>query len=282
MILIADCGSTKTHWCLLDNNTVINEYFTVGMNAVLLTAREMEDLMRRELLPQLGGLAAGVTDVYFYGAGCLGDEICGNVSAAIGAVLTAAHHIEADTDLLGAARALFGREPGIACILGTGSNSCYYDGERIVSNVSPLGYILGDEGSGAVLGKILIGDVLKHQLPPDLCDKFMEQLGLDRLGIIRRVYKEPAANRFLASTSPFLLANIERPEIQALVTGAFSAFFRRNIANYPQAGKYPVSFIGSIACYYEPQLREAARQFGYNIGTICKSPMSGLIAYHNA
>lgn len=282
MILIADCGSTKTHWCLLDNNTVINEYFTVGMNAVLLTAREMEELMRRELLPRLGNLADSITDVFFYGAGCLGDEICGNVSAAISAVLPSARHIEADTDLLGAARALFGRKPGIACILGTGSNSCYYDGEQIVSNVSPLGYILGDEGSGAVLGKILIGDVLKHQLPDDLCHKFMEQLGLDRLGIIRRVYKEPAANRFLASTSPFLLANIERPEIQTLLINAFSAFFRRNIANYPQAEKYPVSFIGSIACYYEPQLREAARPFGYTIGSIYKSPMKGLIDFHTA
>ena len=162
MILIADCGSTKTHWCLLDQNTVKKEYFTIGMNAVLLTAGEMEDIIRRELLLKMGELAAAVKEVYFYGAGCLGDEICGNVASAIKAVFTAADIIEADTDLLGAARALCGRRPGIACILGTGSNSCYYDGEKIVSNVSPLGYILGDEGSGAVLGKILIGDVLKQ------------------------------------------------------------------------------------------------------------------------
>ena len=280
MILIVDCGSTKTHWCLLNNNTVQNEYFTVGMNAVLLTAPEMEEIVRRELLPQMDTLAEAVEEVYFYGAGCLGDEICGNVAAALGAVFTQARRIEADTDLLGAARALCGREPGIACILGTGSNSCYYDGERIADNVSPLGYILGDEGSGAVLGKILVGDVLKRQLPDDLCEKFLSQFGLDRLGIIRRVYKEPAANRFLASTSPFLLANIDRPEIHDLVVNAFKAFFRRNIANYACAGKYPVSFIGSIACYYEPQLREAAAPFGYTIGNIVKSPMPGLIAFH--
>ncbi|MDE6130515.1 MAG: ATPase, partial [Muribaculaceae bacterium] len=132
----------------------------------------------------------------------------------------------------------------------------------------------------AVLGKILVGDVLKRQLPDDLCEKFLSQFGLDRLGIIRRVYKEPAANRFLASTSPFLLANIDRPEIHDLVVNAFKAFFRRNIANYACAGKYPVSFIGSIACYYEPQLREAAAAFGYTIGNIVKSPMPGLIAFH--
>ncbi|MDE5642119.1 MAG: ATPase, partial [Muribaculaceae bacterium] len=277
---IVDCGSTKTHWCLLNNNTVQNEYFTLGMNAVLLTAPEMEEIVRRELLPQMDTLAEAVEEVYFYGAGCLGDEICGNVAAALGAVFTKARGIEADTDLLGAARALCGREPGIACILGTGSNSCYYDGEKIADNVSPLGYILGDEGSGAVLGKILVGDVLKRQLPDDLCEKFLSQFGLDRLGIIRRVYKEPAANRFLASTSPFLLANIDRPEIHDLVVNAFKAFFRRNIANYACAGKYPVSFIGSIACYYEPQLREAAAPFGYTIGNIVKSPMPGLIAFH--
>lgn len=280
MILVADCGSTKIDWCLLNNQKVEKQVFTMGMNAVMLTEEEIRSRIAEELVPELTGYP--VDGVYFYGAGCISEDVCSNVSRAISTNFPDATTVEVHTDLLAAARALFGHKPGIACILGTGSNSCYYDGEQIVSNVSPLGYILGDEGSGAVLGKILIGDVLKHQLPPDLCDKFMEQLGLDRLGIIRRVYKEPAANRFLASTSPFLLANIERPEIQALVTGAFSAFFRRNIANYPQAGKYPVSFIGSIACYYEPQLREAARQFGYNIGTICKSPMSGLIAYHNA
>ncbi|MDE6097406.1 MAG: ATPase [Muribaculaceae bacterium] len=282
MILIADCGSTKTHWCLLDKKTIAAEYFTIGMNAVLLTPAEMEEIIRRELLPQTGTLTESVSEIHFYGAGCLGDEICGNVATALAAVFTAASTIEVDSDLLGAARALCGRRPGIACILGTGSNSCYYDGERITENVSPLGYILGDEGSGAVLGKILVGDVLKRQLPDDLCEKFLSQFGLDRLSIIRRVYKEPAPNRFLASVSPFLLSNIDRPEIHALVTNAFSAFFRRNITNYPQAGKYPVSFIGSIACYYETQLHEAAAPFGYTIGKIVKSPMPGLVEYHTA
>lgn len=281
MKLIADCGSTKTHWCLLNNNRVEREIYTVGMNAILLTAEEMEQIMRAELLPQLPDRMSNV-DIYFYGAGCLGDEICGNVAGALRAVIPCAEHIEVDTDLLGAARALCGHHPGVACILGTGSNSCYYDGLKIVDNVSPLGYILGDEGSGAVLGKLLVGDVLKNQLPDDLCKKFLEQYMLDRMTIIRRVYKEPAGNRFLASLSPFLRENIDRPEIHALVLNAFTAFFRRNVANYTQAAGCPVSFIGSIASYYRDQLTEAAQASGYSIGKIEKSPMPGLIDYHSA
>ena len=214
MKLIADCGSTKTHWCLLDNDSVEREVYTVGMNAILLTAEEMQQIMRDELLPQLGSAVSQIDTVYFYGAGCLGGEICANVAGALRAVIPAAAHIEVDTDLLAAARALCGHRPGVACILGTGSNSCYYDGREIIDNVSPLGYILGDEGSGAVLGKILVGDVLKQQLPADLCRKFLEQYSLDRMTIIRRVYKEPGGNRFLASLSPFLLENIGRPENQ--------------------------------------------------------------------
>lgn len=280
MKLIADCGSTKTHWCLLNNDSVEREVYTIGMNAILLTAEEMQQIMRSELLPQLDDTVSHIDSIYFYGAGCLGSEICSNVAGALRAVIPSATTVEVDTDLLGAARALCGHQPGVACILGTGSNSCYYDGRVIVDNVSPLGYILGDEGSGAVLGKLLVGDVLKCQLPADLCDKFLTQYKLDRMTIIRRVYKEPAGNRFLASLSPFLRENIHRPEIHALVLNAFGAFFRRNIANYKDAHDCPVSFIGSIATYYSDQLAEAASAQGFTIGKIEKSPMPGLIDFH--
>ena len=185
------------------------------------------------------------------------------------------------TDLLAAARALCGHQPGIACILGTGSNSCYYDGEKIVDNVSPLGYILGDEGSGAVLGKLLVGDVLKKQLPEELCEKFLKQYELDRLIIIQKVYKQPGANRFLASVTPFLIQNIEEPAIHRLVLNSFKSFFVRNIANYDNYKNLPVNFIGSIAHYYQDVLREAAVAVDCHIGTIIKSPMEGLIAFHS-
>lgn len=280
MILVADCGSTKIDWCLLNNQKVEKQVFTMGMNAVMLTEEEIRSRIAEELVPELTGYP--VDRVYFYGAGCISEDVCSNVSRAISTNFPDATTVEVHTDLLAAARALFGHKPGIACILGTGSNSCYYDGTEIVDNVSPLGYILGDEGSGAVLGKILLGDILKNQLPADLCTKFLQQYDLDRISIIRRVYKEPQPNRFLASVTPFLIENIKRPEIHALVLNAFTAFFRRNIAQYPSYKTLDVNFIGSIAYYYRAVLEEAAQACGCKIGTIIKSPMEGLIKFHTA
>lgn len=280
MKLIADCGSTKIDWCLVENGKVLKQVFTCGMNAVMLTEEEMRTRIANELIPNIADLKSKVDEVYFYGAGCISPEVCGNVANAIRENI-GARVIEVHTDLLAAARALCGHEAGIACIMGTGSNSCYYDGKEIRDNVSPLGYILGDEGSGAVLGKILLGDVLKNQLPKELCDKFLTQFELDRLTIIKRVYKEPLANRFMASVTPFLIQNISHPAIHALVLNAFKAFFVRNIRQYEGCDTLPVNFIGSIAYYYRDILAEAAAVTGCRIGTIIKSPMEGLIAFHS-
>ena len=280
MILVADCGSTKIDWCLLNNGKVEKQVFTLGMNAVMLTEEEMRTRLADELAPEMAGYP--IEEVYFYGAGCISPEVCGNVARAIQANIPDTKVVEVHTDLLAAARALCGRTPGIACIMGTGSNSCYYDGEKICDNVSPLGYILGDEGSGAVLGKLLIGDVLKNQLPKDLCEKFLQQYELDRMTIIRRVYKEPQGNRFLASITPFLIQNIDRPEIHALVLNSFKAFFVRNIQQYKNYSELSVNFIGSIAYYYREVLEEAAAQCGCTVGSIIKSPMEGLIKFHTA
>ncbi len=278
MILIADCGSTKVDWCLLNGNEVVTKVFTCGMNALLLTEEEMSQNIKNELLPNIKEYV--IDEVYYYGAGCLFDHVCENVRRAIYRNIPAPK-IEVHSDLLAAARALCGDQPGIACILGTGSNSCYYNGSNIVYNVSPLGYILGDEGSGAVLGKLLVGDVLKKQLPEPLCKKFLEEFELDRQKIIERVYKQPGANRFLASLSPFLNRNIEEPAIHRLVLNAFKAFFVRNITNYEGYKNLPINFVGSIAMYYRPVLEEAAASIGVEIGTIIKSPMEGLIKFHS-
>ena len=279
MILIADCGSTKIDWCLIENGKVAKQVFTSGINALLMSEEQIRRTIADELVPEIKGYEIG--SVYYYGAGCLFDDICANVRRAIAANIPSAKTIEVDTDLLAAARALCGKNPGIACIMGTGSNSCYYDGVRIVDNVSPLGYILGDEGSGAVLGKLLVGDVLKNQLPAALCEKFLKKYDLDRQKIIEGVYKKPAANRFLASLSPFLLENIEEPAVHRLVLNAFKAFFVRNIENYEGYKTMPVSFVGSVAYYYRDVLEEAASSLGIKIGTVIKSPMEGLIKYHS-
>ena len=279
MILIADSGSTKIEWCVLDEGKVVAQVFTVGMNAMLLTEEEMAETIKRELMPHIGGLA--IDEVYYYGAGCLFDNICNNVRNAIGRNLPSASKIMVDTDLLAAARAVCGNKPGIACILGTGSNSCYYDGEKIVDNVSPLGYILGDEGSGAVLGKLLVGDVLKKQMPQPLIDKFMAQYSLTPQVIIENVYRKPNANRFLASLSPFLAENSEEPSVHRLVLNAFKSFFVRNVENYKNYRELPVNFVGSIAVIYRDVLEEAAKALYITIGDIIKSPMEGLVKYHS-
>ncbi|MDE6160601.1 MAG: ATPase [Muribaculaceae bacterium] len=281
MILIADCGSTKIDWCVIaGNGKVEKQVFTCGMNAVMLTEEEIKLRIAAELVPELGSRISDITAVYFYGAGCISAEVCANVERAIRANIPASA-VEVYTDLLAAARALCGHEPGIACILGTGSNSCFYDGTDIADNVSPLGYILGDEGSGAVLGKLLVGDVLKEQLPAELCEKFLKQYDLTRLDIIRRVYREPQGNRFLASLTPFLIENIEVPQVREIVLGSFRAFFRRNVSHYDGRCEKRVNFVGSIAYYYRDILAEAASECGYTVGTVLKSPMEGLIKFHS-
>lgn len=279
MKLIADAGSTKIEWCVIEGEHIEKQFKTLGLNAVMLSEEEITDRFREELTCKVAGY--NIESAYYYGAGCVSPTVCHGVENALRKAVPTLKHAEAHSDLLAAARALLGNLPGIACILGTGSNSCFYDGAEIIENTSPLGWILGDEGSGAVLGKILVGDVLKKQLPEDLCEKFLQQYSLDRLEIIKRVYREPNPNRFLASLSPFLLENIERPEVKHLVINAFKSFFKRNIENYSESADFSINFVGSIACYYENELKAAASECGLTIGKIVQSPMKGLITYHS-
>lgn len=282
MKLIADSGSTKVEWCLTDGDKVVRQLFTSGFNALMLTEEEISQYLDDELVSQLGDIRSEVTEVYFYGAGCVDEDVCRTMRRALRNNLPAAAVIEANSDLLGAARALFGHQEGIACILGTGANSGYYNGREIKDHVSPLGYILGDEGSGAVLGRHLIGDVLKHQLPRELCERFLDEYNLESGSILRRVYKEPMPNRFLASVTPFLLKNIEEPAIHRLVLNEFKSFFVRNVAQYDRYRQLPVSFVGSIAYLYRPVLQEAADALDAKISKVLKAPMEGLVVYHMA
>lgn len=276
MILLADSGSTKTDWCLVDRGELVLQVFTKGTNPFFQTEDEIGEEVEKHLMPELGNRS--IDAVYFYGAGCAFPEKNEIVRAAIARHINAP--IEVGSDLLAAAHALCGNEPGIACIMGTGSNSCFYDGKEIVSNVSPLGFILGDEGSGAVLGKLFVGDCLKNRISPTLQDKFFKQFNLTRADILDRVYKQPFPNRFLASLSPFLAQNIEQPELHSLVLNSFKSFFTRNVMQYNYRN-YKVHFVGSVAYHYEPVLEEAAKEAGITLGTIIQSPMKGLITYHS-
>lgn len=279
MILIADSGSTKTDWCVVDKGQLIRQVFTKGTNPFFQSEEEISTEIASTLIPQLD--THTFEAVYFYGAGCAFPDKIETVRRAIAAHLQVTNTIEVDTDMLAAARGLCGHEAGIACIMGTGSNSCQYDGKQIVNNVSPLGFILGDEGSGAVIGKLLVGDLLKNQMPDGLKEKFLEQFDLTPADIIDRIYRQPFPNRFLASLSPFVRQHLDEPKVRALVLGSFRAFLERNVKQYDYE-QVPVHFIGSVAYYYQEVLAEAATTAGIQLGTIIQSPMPGLIRFHHS
>ena len=274
-ILIADSGSTKTDWCVAEDGRILRRIQAGGINPVFLTDEEL-----REAAAEAASLLEDIRPeaIHFYGAGCIPTQ-AERVIRALREAFPTADRVEVASDMLGAARALCGRQAGIACILGTGSNSCFYDGERIVANVSPLGFILGDEGSGAVLGRLLVGALLKNQLTPGLKEAFLEQYALTPADIIERVYRRPLPNRFLASLSPFLAEHLEDAGVHQLVLDAFRDFLRRNVMQYDWQA-HDVHCCGSIAWHYKKILAEAAVSLGIRIGQIIQSPMEGLVRYH--
>lgn len=277
MILIADSGSTKTDWCVVERGNLVRQVISKGMNPFFQTGEEMGKEILHKLKPELN--STQFDGIYFYGAGCIPEKVQ-VVREVLANHFKTKENIEVNTDMLAAARGLCGNKPGIVCIMGTGSNSCYYDGEKIAANVSPLGFILGDEGSGAVLGKLLVGDILKNQTSPEIKEKFLEQFKLTPADIIEKVYRQPFPNRFLASLSPFLAQNIHVPELHTLVLNNFVSFFKRNVMQYDYKNN-SVHLIGSVAYHYKTVIEEAALIAGIKIGTIRKSPMEGLISYHS-
>lgn len=276
MILLADGGSTKVDWRLVESGEEIKQIFTKGANPFFRTSEEISQEIKTDLLPLLGGNK--INAVYFFGAGCAFPEKNKIVETAIRDNMNAPI-VEVNSDLLAAARGLCGHSKGIACILGTGSNSCFYDGNSITENVSPLGYILGDEGSGAVLGRLLVGACLKNQLTAGLKEAFLEQYKLTPAEILDKVYKQPMANRFLAGLSPFLLQHIEDRTVYLIVYKAFKDFFVKNVMQYDYKNNL-VNFTGSVAYYYKNVLIAVATDLGIRVGNITSSPMEGLINYY--
>ena len=277
MNLIADSGSTKTAWCLSCGNQIIKQFETAGINPFFQTEEEITAQLKETLLPQI--VCNDVENVYFYGAGCA-DPVKNNALGEVLKSVIGAKTAFVASDMLGAARGLLGRERGIACILGTGANSGVYDGEALVKGVYAGGYILGDEGSGGVLGKLLISDWVKKQMPQDIYDALTEEYGLTYLGIVDRVYKQPFPNRWLAQFTKFMSARRENEYIHNLLVGAFKAFFERNIKQYEEWKELEVGFIGSIAFYFNAELREAAEMCGIKLGKVMQNPIEGLVEYH--
>lgn len=311
--LIADSGSTKTDWSLVDGQgNVLMTCKTQGISPIHMQDEEVLHVLKEELV-----LPEKPAEVFFYGSGVT-EAMKPRMKSLLQQAFPEAE-VDAESDMLGAARALFGKKPGIACILGTGANSCLYDGKRIVMNTPPLGYILGDEGSGAVLGKLFLNGIFKGTLPSSLKKKYLDWSGLDYPSVINKVYREPLANRFLASICPFISQQIAEGEkhengtdelneamaLYRVVLGSFNDFYENNLVPYLQYVKASLEdisqlepgvkawdstlgeempilgFIGSIAYYFESPLRNVMEdEHHLRIKKIMQAPMQGLVAYH--
>jgi glucosamine kinase len=274
MRLVCDSGSTKTDWIIAAQSSVITRFSTRGLNPSVMGTDRVGTTLQADLLPHLEGLE--VTDVEFYGAGCTPD-ICPEMQQVLANLIPTARHILVASDVLGAAKAVCGNERGIAAILGTGANSCLFDGVKIVQNTPALGFILGDEGSGAVLGRLFLNALLKGLLPDSITKTFSEETGLTQKDIIEKVYRTAAPNRFLASMSPFIHRHLAVSELEGLVVTNFRDFFTHNIRQY-DCPELPVNCVGSIAYFFSEQLREAAKLESFTVGKILRTPIDGLCA----
>lgn len=275
MNIIADSSTTRTEWVLVDGDQIIEHAFTVGLNPFFNTRREISHIVRLELPDAF--FRRRWNHVHFYGAGCSNFEKRKTIESSLVAQFKTPVTVE--SDLLGAARGLLVHEPGLACILGTGSNSCLYDGEKITRSVAPLGFILGDEGSGAYIGKRLIADILKGLAPQKLANDFYAHFNIGPDRMMDAVYTEPLPSRTLSQYSTFLKDYLDDPYARKLIYDAFMAFFERNIAAY-QAPNQPLSFVGSTCVSFESILRDAAADFGMKIAKISQYSMPGLVEYH--
>ena len=276
MKLIAESGSTRTEWALVEDNHLVQRVFTEGLNPFFQTRREISRSVRLGLPESF--FKKKLDQVYYYGAGCSSYEKKNILGASLVAQFKTP--IQVESDLLAAARGLFKCEAGIACILGTGSNSCFYDGKIIVKNVKAAGYILGDEGSGAVLGKLFLADLLKGLAPKELANEFHEKFRISVNDVMESVYNLPFPNRFLGTIAYFLGDYMENEYVYNLLTNNLRSFFNRNVCQYDYIN-YPIRFVGSLAYAYPDILQEVAQEFGVEIDVIEETPMNGLIEFHS-
>lgn len=278
MKLIADSGSTKTDWRLIKADNSFEQTTTVGLNPYYISVQQIQSVISKDEL--LLKNSAEVKLIYFYGSGCSSEEKKRVIITTLSNIFKNAE-IEVQHDLLGVARALCGREAGIAAILGTGSNSCEYDGKQIVANIPSLGFILGDEGSGAHLGKELLRAFAYGELPEDLKNKFDFRYKTSISEILENTLQKPMANRYTAGFAKFLFHNINHPFISNIVINCFTEFFDRHICKYRSHKNVPLHFVGSIAYYFGDRLRYVAEEKGIVLGNILEKPIAALTLYHH-
>jgi N-acetylglucosamine kinase-like BadF-type ATPase len=275
-ILIADSGATKCEWCLINKGRK-KIIFTQGISPYFLNSEGVQLILQNELLPAIKKYT--VEAIYYYGTGCGNPANVKMIKKAIAKIFTGAT-ITVESDMTAAARALCGHQKGIACILGTGSNSCFFNGKKILKNSPGLGYILGDEGSGAYLGKKVIQYYLYGTFDEDLRYKFEDRYKTNALEILENVYRKPLANRYLATYSLFLAENRGHFMIENIIEDGLNDFFFTHLCKYAESWKHPISFVGGVAWGFRDVITELCNSYEFELGTILKNPMEGLIDYH--
>lgn len=275
--LIADSGATKAEWCVVDKGKV-KTIFTLGISPYFLTKEQIRQLLEKDLVPKLKKYS--ITEVYYYGTGLGNPANTKTIRTVLKQVFTSAERIEAEHDLMAAARSLCGNKKGIACILGTGSNSCFYNGKKIVKNSPGLGFILGDEGSGAYLGKKVVQYYLYGTFDEELKSKFENKYKLTQMDILEAVYKKPLPNRFLASFTLFLAENRGHYMVENIIEDGLNDFFFNHLYKYRESWTNPINFVGGVAWGFRDVLRELCKTYELELGIILKNPMEGLIKYH--
>ncbi|HEY5745151.1 MAG TPA: N-acetylglucosamine kinase [Chryseolinea sp.] len=276
MILIADSGGSKTDWRLLEADGTIDQAGTPGFNPYYQPIEDLKKNVHEVLLPRI---KHPVTKIFFYGAGVSSMKNQLTIKSAFLEFFPEAH-IEIGWDLLAAARALCGHEPGIACIMGTGSNSCLYDGQNIVGNVANLGWILADEGSGANIGRKFLVDYLRERMPEGLRKQFHERFPLTREEFLEKVYQQERPSAFLASFTKFIFQHLKEPYCYELVYNSFSEFYENNVMKYENYKNLRVHFTGSISFYFSDILRQVANDKGITVKNILEGPIAGLTLFH--
>ena len=278
MILIADSGSTKCDWLIADSSgNKIDQCSTIGFNPYFCDSDTILKHLNESNI--LKGRSDAITHVYFYGSGCSSPSLNAIIKESLKTFFCHSE-IEVEHDLLGAAYATFDGEPNLTGILGTGSNSCYFDGSKLQEATPSLGYILGDEGSGSYFGKTLIKKYFYHQMPKELTKEFEVFSKLTKDELVKKVYKEPNANSYLAQFSKFLSHSYSHPYIKNLLFQGFSEFIEQHIICYPQYKELKTSFIGSIAFNFQDELNQALSNHGAMLGSIYKKPIDNLLTYH--
>ncbi len=277
MILIADSGSTKTDWRLINQVGKIIKFRSEGINPILQSKDEISENLNNDFIFEN---AKNIKKVFFYGAGCNNKISKKKMLSVFNNFFLIDTKISINSDLLAAARATCNNKLGIVCILGTGSNSCLFDGQKITDNVLSLGYVLDDKGAGSVLGRELLTDYFKRNLPEDLNIKFKNKYKLKKENLLEAVYKQPFPNRYLSSFSIFLYENIKHQYIRKLIVKSFNEFIDYNIVKYENYKNIPVNFVGSIAYYFSNILKEVTRQKNINVNLIIKKPIEALVDFH--